>query len=350
MTLLPQLERELLAAHARHVHGRRRDLVSRVFGAGGVILATAVAVAVAAVVILAVRHSHPVSARGGPPSLPPAATGPLLPSNPTSRQRRDESYLYKALAAVTRRDRACSLVSSALTHRATISQGSPSQALLSILGVLRRPAQASDRLPVRITYNPYRRDPAGSLPPLKGVYVRYIRRARVRYDAGYYLIPAADANALHPIPERCYAELHAAVGHELDHVSTNLRAGARKLEPRFVNQLRSQTTPAEGVCLAALNDTGNGDGCGGGYTVADIEQGHTIASGGPTGVGVVYGIVPDGVTAVTLRYRTQSFTVTVINNVFILKNPHQHLPNYGFPKTIIWRGTNNTTIKTITDR
>jgi hypothetical protein len=350
MTLLPQLERELLAAHARH--RRRRSLASKVFGAGGVALATAVAVAVAvaAVVILAVRHSHPASSGGGPSSPPPAASGPLLPSNPTSRQRREEKYLYKALSAVTRQDRTCSLVSSALTQRATISQGSPSQALLSILGVLRRPAQATDRLPVRITYNPYRRDPNGSLPSLKGVYIRYIRRARVRYGAGYYLIPAADADALRPIPERCYAQLQAAVGHELAQVPANLRPGTRKLEPRFVNQLRSQTRPTEGVCLAALNDTGNGDGCGGGYTVADIEQGHTISSGGPTGVPVVYGIVPDGVKAVTLRYPTRSFTVAAVNNVFILKDPHQHLPNYGFPKTVIWRGTHNTTIKTINNR
>jgi hypothetical protein len=349
MTLLPQLERELLAAHTRHSRRRRRPLGSRMLGAGGIVFATAVAVAVA-VVILAVGQIHPGSTGGGSHSPPPQATGPLLPSNPTKRQLREENHLYAALAAVARQDQACSLASSTLTQKATISQGSPSQALLSILGVLRRPARATDRLPVRITYHPYRRDPNGSLPPLKGVYIRYIRRARWRYGAGYYLVPAADANARHPIPERCYAKLHTAVAHELDHVPTNLRSSTLKLEPRFVDQLRSVTAPAEGVCLAALNDTGNGDGCGGGDTLTDIEQGHTITSGGPTGVGVVYGIVPDHVETVTLRYPRQSFTVAVINNVFILKNPHQHLANYGFPQTIIWRGTNNTTIKTINDR
>ena len=349
MTFLPQLERELLAAHTRHSPRPRRQLGSRALGAAGIIFATAVAVAVT-VVILAVGHSHPGSTGGSPPSAPPQATGPLLPSNPTKRQRHEENYLYTAFAAVARQDRACSLVSSALTQRATVSQGSPSQALLSILSILRRPARATDRLPVRITYHPYTRDPTGSLPPLKGVYVRYIRRARWRYGAGYYVVPAADANAQHPIPGRCYAELHTAVGHELDRIPKGLRVGTLKLEPRFVNQLRSDTAPAEGVCLAALNDTGNGDGCSGGYTVTDIDQGHSISSGGPTGVGVVYGIVPDGVSAVTLRYPTRSFTVAVINNVFILKNPRQHLPNYGFPKTIIWHGPNNATIKTINDR
>jgi hypothetical protein len=46
--------------------------------------------------------------------------------------------------------------------------------------------------------------------------------------------------------------------------------------------------------------------------VADIEAGHTLSSGGPTGVAVVYGVVPDGVRAVTLRYRTGSITVDAI--------------------------------------
>ena len=151
--------------------------------------------------------------------------------------------------------------------------------------------------------------------PLKGVYIRYIRRARVRYGAGYYLIPAADADALHPIPERCYAQLQAAVDDELAHVPTNLRPGTRKLEPRFVNQLRSQTTPTEGVCPAALNDTGNGDGCGGGYTVADIEEGHTRsrAADRPEWPSSAASF-PTASKRSCCDNPTQSFTVAVINN------------------------------------
>jgi hypothetical protein len=349
MTLLPQLERELVAAHSRHSHRHRRQRASTLLGAGGFALASAVVVAIVAFVILGAGRSHPGNMGGGPAPSPPNATGPLLPANPTGRQRHEERYLQQALTAVSIHDHTCALVSSQLTQKATISQGSPDQALLSILGVLRRPARASDRLPTRITYHPYRRDPTGSLPPLKGVYVRYIRRARSRYGAGYYLAPAADANGRRPMPERCYAELQAAIGRELDHVPTKLRAGTLKLEPRYVDQLRAQTTPGQGVCLLALNNTGNGDGCSSGFTVADIEAGHTLFSGGPTSVGVIYGLVPDGVRAVTLRYRTRSITVDAVNNVFIVKNPGQRLPHDGFPNTIIWHGPDNTIIKTIND-
>ncbi len=137
----------------------------------------------------------------------------------------------------------------------------------------------------------------------------------MRYGAGYYLIPAADADALHPIPERCYAQLQAAVDDELAHVPTNLRPGTRKLEPRFVNQLRSQTTPTEGVCPAALNDTGNGDGCGGGYTVADIEEGHTRsrAADRPEWPSSAASF-PTASKRSRCDNPTQSFTVAVINN------------------------------------
>jgi hypothetical protein len=151
------------------------------------------------------------------------------------------------------------------------------------------------------------------------------------------------------MPERCYRELHAAIARELDRVPTKLRASTLKLEPRYVDQLRAQTTPGQGVCLLALNHTGNGDGCSSGFTVAEIEAGHTLSSAGPTSVGVVYGVVPDGVRAVTLRYRTESITVDAIKNVFIVKNPGQRLPHDGFPHTIIWRGADNAIIKTIND-
>jgi hypothetical protein len=220
---------------------------------------------------------------------------------------------------------------------------------LSLFGVLRRPAAPTDRLPARITYHPYKRDPIGALPPFKGVYTRYVRRARWRYGAGYYVVPAANAHdGIRPMPARCYAALHAAVVHELSHVPTRLRAGTLSLEPRLANQLRAATATAEGVCLLALNHSGNGDTCINGYTIAEIEHGQTVSSGGPTGVGVVYGLVPDGVDAVTLRYRTGSFTVPVTNNVFILKRSGpQRLPNDGIPQTAIWRGANDSTVKTI---
>lgn len=354
MSVLPQLEDELLAAHRRlRARGRLTLIMRRRTGNLFVAGAALAAIAVAAFVLTAVRH-HPAQPHPTRPSIgsspPPVSSGPVLPSNPTRRQLKEESYLRSALVAVANRDRGCEMVSRSGGRPGSVSEGSPSQSLLSILAVLRRPARPTDRLPVRITYHPYQRDPTGSLPPLKGIYVRYIRRARWRFGAGYYLIPAADANPLRPLPQRCYAQQQAALRRELPHIPSSLRAGTLALEPRYLNQLKLNAAQREGVCLAALNDTGNGDSCGGGFTLSAIEEGHTLASGGPTGVGVVYGVVPDGVATVTLLYHgRRSQTVPAINNVFILRNPGQRLPQNGFPDKMIWRSAQGTIIKTIAE-
>jgi hypothetical protein len=193
--------------------------------------------------------------------------------------------------------------------------------------------------------------PDGTYPPLKGIYVRYIRKTRHRFGANYYLVPAADANTLSPVPERCYAEQRSALRHELPTIPANLRQAALSLQPRYIAQERASLRPYPGVCLSAINDTGNGDGCSSGYSLSQIEAGHTLTSGGPTGVGVVYGLAPTGVRTVTLYYpkRTPQ-TVLAINNVFILHNPGQKLPHNGLPDKLVWRGTAGQLIKTITLR
>lgn len=59
MTLLPQLERELLGAHGRRYDPDRRSRASRLLGAGGIAVTASVAVAVAVLVILTAGQSHP---------------------------------------------------------------------------------------------------------------------------------------------------------------------------------------------------------------------------------------------------------------------------------------------------
>jgi hypothetical protein len=217
--------------------------------------------------------------------------------------------------------------------------------------VLRRPAQATDTLPVRVTYHPYRRDPQGSLPPAKDIYIRYIRRARWRFGAAYYLVPAGNINPGRAVPARCYAEQRAALMRELAPVPEQVRSATLALEPRYLAWARYDASPHPGVSLVALNSTGNGDG-GSGATANDIESGHTIVTGGPTGVGVVYGIVPDGVATVTLyyhgRYPGHPITVRNIGNVFIVPDPRQRFSNYGFPYKAVWRSATGGVVKTIT--
>ena len=156
------------------------------------------------------------------------------------------------------------------------------------------------------------------------------------------------------MPERCYREQRAALRRELPHIPARLRAGALALEPHFLTYLRETTAPYPGVCLLALNGTGNGDGGCPGYSVSEIEEGRTLSSGAPTGVPVVYGLAPDGVRSVTFYYRGRypghPLTALVIDNVFILHNPGQRLPNEGFPTKLRWRSPSGVTLKTISFR
>jgi hypothetical protein len=153
------------------------------------------------------------------------------------------------------------------------------------------------------------------------------------------------------MPARCYREQVTALRQELARIPQNLRPGIFALQATYLAYERRSSEPYPGVCLSALNDTGNGDG-GSCYAISDIEAGHTLSSGAPGGVPVVYGLAPDGVRTVTFHYNGRHpghpLTALVINNVFILHDPRDHLPNNGFPTKLIWRAANGHMIKTIT--
>jgi len=350
MTILPQLESELLGAHARRAARRGRWPRRSPATAGAVAIVVGVAAAVAVAVLAIVLVRHPSSGGGGAAhgpapatyTPPPAQPPPPLPSHPTRDQQREEQYLFHAQAAAIRR---CSGGPAGPRTQPTVSQGSPSQALLSILGVLRRPPQLTDKLPTRVVGLDHRVVPNGSLPPAKGIYVRYIRRARWRFGAGYYIVPAADVNAQSQLPRACAAAQRQALEQELPQIPKRLRAPTLALERTFLAQTRFAAEPHEGICLLALNSTGGGDvQCG--STASDIEQGRTTGTGGPTGVPVAYGVIPDGVATVTLHFGQSRFTVHAIGNVWILPL-HRRQPQDGFPDKIVWRSAAGAVIKTM---
>jgi hypothetical protein len=351
MTLLPQLESELLAAHGR-LAGRRRWR-RRWPGGASVVVAAAVALAVVAVAIVLVRHGHPNPAPSRqhalfgttPAGRPPSPPRPLLGPHPSRTRGQEVNYLLRAEITAGRRDPACEL--RPFNGPATISRGSPDPTLLAILGVLRGPAGPADKLPTRVVGRDHRVIPNGSLPQAKQIYVRYIRRARWRYGAGYYIVPAGNVDPVAPVPDRCAAEQQRALQQELPQIPARLRAGRLALEPLYLANWHYDQLPRPGVCLLALNSTGGGDeSCG--ATVGDIESGHTLSTGGPTGVGVVYGLVPDGVSTVTVYYRgRRPITVHAIGNVFIVPDPGQRFPNDGFPARMVWRSAAGAVIKTI---
>jgi hypothetical protein len=355
MSGFDQLEQELRTAQQRQRtrgHPRMRPLPL-------VPLLTFVATAaifVGALTLIKPGSHHPAPSR---PNLtggqPPASSGPPGPLHLSRTDRRVINDVMKAEGNADRRDSACLPEIAGLGdpgRKPDLSSGAPSQATLMTLGTLARPARSSDRLPPRIIGPPNRRVyPYGTYPPMQGIYVRYIRQARHRFGANYYLVPAADANTLSPVPERCYAEQRSALRDKLPTIPAHLRRAALSLQSRYIAHQRASLLPYPGVCLSAINDTGNGDGCSNGYSLSQIEAGHTLTSGAPAGVPVVYGLAPTGVRSVTLYYpKRKPQTVLAINNVFILHNPRQKLPHNGLPDKLVWRGPGGQLIKTISLR
>lgn len=190
-------------------------------------------------------------------------------------------------------------------------QGPPSKSLLSILGVLRRPATAAD---------------AGSGITAQGftsaVFVHYIRRARVINGSPYYIYPAI-----------------------LGGCGTGEKAH-------------------EGIMDLAKNvDLGHGlvGGTGGGGASAeDIEQGRDVERGAPgsSTSETITMVVPDRVATVTLHYGpgpasgytkkiSPPFTITspVINNELVVLLPRS-VSLEGVPGVrMIWRAANGRIIK-----
>jgi hypothetical protein len=356
MSGFDQLEQELRGAQQRrrtggHARMRALPLVPLL-----ALIATAV-VFVGALTVLKTHSDHPAPHHSNPTGGPsPASSGPPAPLHLSRTDRRVFNDVTKAEGTTARRDNACLPEIAGLGdpgRKPDLSSGRPGQAMLATLATLARPARSSDRLPPRIIGAPPSRAvyPFGTYPPMKGIYVRYIRKARHRFGANYYLVPAADANTLSPLPERCYAEQRTALRQELPTIPANLRQAALSLQARYIAHERASLRPYPGVCLDAINDTGNGDGCSNGYSLGEIEAGHTLTSGAPAGVPVVYGLAPTGVRSVTLYYpRRKPQTVLAVNNVFILHNPRQTLPHSGLPDKLVWRGPAGRPIKTISLR
>jgi hypothetical protein len=188
-------------------------------------------------------------------------------------------------------------------------QGAPSKSLLSILGVLRRPATAAD---------------AGSAITAQGftsaVFVRYIRRARTIAGSPYYVYPAV------------------------------------------VGGCGTGEKPHQGIMELAKNlDIGGGaigGSGGGGATAAQIERGEAAGSGPPgtSTSATLTIIVPDGVAKVTLRYPagrasgyspkiSPAFTVTTtpVNNLVVVTVPRSNPLQKG---RMLWRAADGRLIKT----
>ena len=191
-------------------------------------------------------------------------------------------------------------------------QGPPSKSLLSILGVLRRPATAADTIRQQLAGRGLTRD----------VFVRYVRRTQVINGSPYYIYPA--------IVGGCGVE--------------SQREGIMEL--------------ATHIDLGAGVFGGTG---GGGGTAADIEQGRTVGTGPPGSATstTITMIVPDGVANVTVHFpagRASGYSPKIsppfttssrpVGNELVLRIPRSNIPESVPGLRMIWRAADGHIFKT----
>lgn len=165
---------------------------------------------------------------------------------------------------------------------AVITNASPSTLLTNILGVLRRPYSSEDQFPAL-------RLPQG-LAALNGAAVNphAIRFLGTAGRKSYFAVPIA--GSAH-VPAHCRQGLTARQRHN-----------AEASQPPPITQPR--------ICL--LSSTGSG-GCGG--SPGELrERGAQIGIGTAANETIVAGLVPDGVTAVTITYGRSHRTFAIHNN------------------------------------
>jgi hypothetical protein len=319
------------AAHARVAGGHpggspwARWLDRLRSGAGALSIVAAVAV-VAAVVVVALTTIGHGPAGGRPPSAAPPVGG---------QQRQELGYIRAANQQVFRMP-GC--------HRhplvsLPVRNGSPSATLLSVVGVLRRPATKADRLPRALQAND---------GDAQGIYVKYIRLARVRDGVSYYIVPAASVfPRLTQLSAGCSAAMVAALHAELPRIPARLRSPTLRLQAQIIAEARksAQQAAGDGICLMFDGASASGGTCG--ATAREIKQGGLISS-----FGVLTGVVPDGVATVTIQEpvsngrATAAVTTNVAGNVFAVSISGSHRGN---PRSwaMIWRSPEGTIVKTV---
>jgi hypothetical protein len=223
----------------------------------------------------------------------------------------------------------------------TSLNGSPPAALVSILGVLRRPATATDSLTLPHSARPFFPIQA------QGVFVRYVRRALVKDGVSYYVIPISGVVEPPGSSRRCDAAQVAALRQELPGIPAADRASTVALQKDQLAAFRTQAhEPRDQICLFEMAQNGSGGG-GCGVTAGSIKQGSEIQGTGKT----YFGLVPDGVASVTLSYPAQngkpavSVTTRVADNIFAAEigGASRSL----LPPAATWRSTGGAVIKAI---
>lgn len=327
MTIFPEFERQLREL-ARRQSGRAAQPVRRERGpvrwmrragqAAPSLVAVAAAIAVMVFAVVMIRHGH--GTQSSPGVHPPGGDAQAL------------TYVRAVDRKVMGRG-TCRPVSAALP---AVRQGTPNRALLSLLGVLHRPARPTDKLPAALRQN---------ASNARETYIHYIRLARVTAGVSYYVVPADSTFRGPTFGSACYAALRTAMRAELAHVPPQLHSRVLALQGQEIARLQalSQQAAQGGVCLMSNSQYANGGTCG--ATASQVAR-HGLLSV----YGYISGVVPDGVASVTLRYPAASgspsrtVTADVVGNVFATAIAQ---PRANVHPTMTWHSASGATLKTI---
>ena len=355
MTGFDDLEGQLLDAIERR-GSRRSPRASAV----AVLASSALVAALAVFAIVLLGHRKP--SQPSPPRTPAASPQHTVRTRTVTGQSSSRGQILfvmphasqsvlrsvsAALFGTASNHPVCSPVAQPNPHGATISQGTPTAAVLSVLGVLRRPSTPADRLPATL----YRDGRPLLLGEPSQVYVRYIRRARVVNGVAYYLIPGVIGSPPPPtrVLNRCYAEEMQALRNRLSHVPGAQRTSTLSVGATVFAEARASAEkqrPYDGVTELdwQLRATGGGGGSGAASAATIEKQGMLGATDSD-----VFGVVPSGVAKVTLEWggKRRPVTTDVINNVFVVSTPGAaaEFP----PPKMIWRAANGRAIKTVAE-
>lgn len=325
--------RAALSAHidASRYPQRARRPRRRWLDAAPVLAAMLIAVAVVggALVLLGHRGHGPVSG-----SRPPGGgIGAIIAHTPQRQLHRELAYIAAATRSV-QTSKACQLQQ---PSGATYIQGSPGPDLLSILGVLRRPATPADRLnPKAVAGTP-------------DIYRDYVRRAFSARGASYYIVPVRFDRAATLPSDRCFALQTTALNRYLPGIPASLRQPTRELQAALITYFRTIAAQAPAtICL--VNVAGNDTGSLCGIAPKGIEEGLATDIPG-TNLDTFTGVVPDGVATVTLIFPPPAHAVTtrVEGNVYAVHaSIHVSIPSRSrLSPTVIWRSPEGRVLKRI---
>ncbi len=307
MTYLPEVRDALRFTAARHAGDPLarprpwwRTAVSRAAPVAAVLTSIAVAV-----VILASVHT------AGRRPLGPGGPAGGTPVVPAAWLRDDQRAISPVVFG---HNRSCGPRTS-IPGRQRMLQRAPGPQLTSLLGVLRQPAPAGQRVSAA------RVRELQVLAQDKDIYIRYARHGVVD-GVNYYLIPAASDIGGPPLPARCLAMELAAFRAQVATLPQTQRTRPIAWEQERIQERRQ---PRAGVALI----TTSAGGRGGRYSSIEGLRNHPFMGGGDGNdhITVTALVVPDYVAKVTARFGAQTYpgrvprpsTVTrpVIHNLVI---------------------------------